>query len=40
MVLGWAGEFREFNIGVNSLWPRTTILSGAPQHTVGEEKML
>ena len=30
-TLGWSKEFRSHSIGVNSLWPRTTIDSGAPK---------
>ena len=28
-VLGWAEEFKEYNISVNALWPRTAIATAA-----------
>lgn len=32
---GFAGEFREFGIGVNCLWPRTMIATAAVQNLLG-----
>jgi citronellol/citronellal dehydrogenase len=34
-TLGHAGEFRPFGIGVNSLWPRTPIVTAALQMIPG-----
>jgi len=39
VVLGLAGELREFGIGVNALWPRTTIATAAV-NMLGGEAML
>ncbi len=38
-VLGMAGEFREDGIGVNALWPRTTIATAAVNMLGGDELM-
>jgi citronellol/citronellal dehydrogenase len=38
-VLGMAEEFREDGIGVNALWPRTTIATAAINMVGGEEMM-
>ncbi|WNC74216.1 NAD(P)-dependent oxidoreductase [Thalassotalea psychrophila] len=37
LTLGLAEEFREYNIAVNSLWPKTTIATAAVEFEVGEE---
>jgi citronellol/citronellal dehydrogenase len=34
-VLGMAGEFKQAGIGVNALWPRTTIATAAIQNLLG-----
>ena len=39
-VLGMAGEFREFGIAVNALWPRTTIATAAVNMLGGDELMM
>ena len=38
-VLGMAGEFREYGIAVNALWPRTTIATAAVNMLGGDEMM-
>lgn len=40
LTLGHAEEFKEFGIGVNSLWPRTTIASGAPKFLLEKEMLM
>ena len=35
IVLGLAGELKKYNIGVNALWPRTTIATAAVQNLLG-----
>ena len=37
MTIGWAQEFRDNHIGVNSLWPRTTIDTAAVRNLLGGE---
>ncbi len=39
-VLGMAGEFRDAGVGVNALWPRTTIATAAVANLLGGEAML
>lgn len=39
-VLGMAEEFKEFDICVNALWPRTTIATAAVQNLLGGEEMM
>lgn len=39
-VLGMAAEFREFDICVNALWPRTTIATAAVQNLLGGDEMM
>ncbi len=39
-VLGMAEEFRDKGIGVNALWPRTTIATAAISNVVGGEEMI
>ncbi|EGD83344.1 short-chain dehydrogenase/reductase SDR [Salpingoeca rosetta] len=39
-VLGHSAEFRPFNIGVNALWPRTTIATAALQNVLGGDAMM
>ncbi|MFB6286177.1 MAG: SDR family oxidoreductase [Candidatus Bipolaricaulia bacterium] len=38
-VLGMAEEFRDDGIGVNALWPRTTIATAAIRNLIGGEAM-
>jgi citronellol/citronellal dehydrogenase len=35
IVLGLAGELKKYSIGVNALWPRTTIATAAVQNLLG-----
>jgi citronellol/citronellal dehydrogenase len=35
IVLGLAGELKKYGIGVNALWPRTTIATAAVQNLLG-----
>ena len=39
-VLGMAGEFRSAGVGVNALWPRTTIATAAITNLLGGEAMM
>ena len=39
-VLGMAGEFRAAGIGVNALWPRTTIATSAIQNLLGGDAVM
>lgn len=39
-TLGLAEELREYGIGVNSLWPRTTIATAAVQNLLGGDDMV
>ncbi|MBV70565.1 MAG: short chain dehydrogenase [Myxococcales bacterium] len=39
-VLGMAGEFRRDGIGVNALWPKTTIATAAIQNLLGGDDMM
>ena len=39
-VLGMAGEFRSDGVGVNALWPRTTIATAAISNLLGGESMM
>ena len=39
-VLGMAGEFRRDGIGVNALWPKTTIATAAIKNLLGGEEMV
>jgi citronellol/citronellal dehydrogenase len=38
-VLGQAEEFKPYKIGVNALWPRTTIDTAAVRNLLGGEEM-
>ena len=35
MAMGWAEEFKQFNIASNALWPRTTIDTAAVRNLLG-----
>jgi len=37
MAMGWAAELRQFNIGSNALWPKTTIDTAAVRNLLGGE---
>jgi len=39
-VLGMAGEFKGLGIGVNALWPRTTIATAAIENIIGGKEMM
>lgn len=39
-VLGMAGEFKPFGIGVNALWPRTAIATAAVKNVLGGDDMM
>jgi citronellol/citronellal dehydrogenase len=39
-VLGMAGEFRGAGIGVNALWPRTTIATSAVKNLLGGDEVV
>lgn len=39
-VLGMAGEFKALGIGVNALWPRTTIATAAIANIIGGDEMM
>jgi citronellol/citronellal dehydrogenase len=39
-VLGMAGEFKGMGIGVNALWPRTTIATAAIENIIGGGEMM
>ncbi len=40
MTLGWAEEFKKYNIAVNSLWPMTTIATAAVKNVIGGEMLM
>src|SRR5258705_3620238 len=39
MAIGWAEEFKQFNIASNALWPRTTIDTAAVRNILGGEML-
>ncbi len=39
MALGWAAEFKQYNIASNALWPRTTIDTAAVRNLLGGETL-
>jgi citronellol/citronellal dehydrogenase len=39
-VLGFAGEFREFDISVNALWPLTSVATSAIKHYLGGDELM
>jgi citronellol/citronellal dehydrogenase len=39
-VLGMAGEFKPYGIGVNALWPRTAIATAAVKNVLGGDNMM
>ena len=40
IALGLAGELKKYNIGVNALWPKTTIATAAVQNLLGGEALM
>jgi citronellol/citronellal dehydrogenase len=40
IVLGLAEELKKYNIGVNALWPRTTIATAAVKNLLGGEQLI
>lgn len=40
IVLGLSGELRKYRIGVNALWPRTTIATAAVQNLLGGDFLI
>jgi NAD(P)-dependent dehydrogenase (short-subunit alcohol dehydrogenase family) len=39
-VLGMATEFKDYNIGVNALWPRTSVATAAVKNMLGGDEMM
>lgn len=39
-VLGMSQEFRDYNIGVNALWPRTAVATAAVEFALGGDQMM
>ncbi len=40
MTIGWAAEFKKYNIAANSLWPRTTIATAAVKNLLGGQALI
>jgi citronellol/citronellal dehydrogenase len=40
MTLGWAAEFKKYNIAANSLWPVTTIATAAVKNLLGGQTIV
>ena len=40
MAIGWASEFKKYNIASNALWPKTLIDTAAVRNLLGGEKMV
>ncbi len=40
MAMGWAAEFKKYNIASNALWPKTLIDTAAVRNLLGGEKMV
>ena len=40
MMLGWAAEYKKYNIASNSLWPKTTIATAPVRNLLGGEKLI
>lgn len=40
MAMGWANEFKKYNIASNALWPKTIIDTAAVRNLLGGEKMV
>ena len=39
-VLGMAGEFKDYGIAVNALWPRTAVATAAVKYALGGDAMM
>lgn len=39
-VLGMSGEFKDFGIAVNALWPRTAVATAAVKYALGGDAMM
>jgi hypothetical protein len=39
MAIGWAAEFKKYNIASNALWPRTTIDTAAVRNLLGGDAL-
>lgn len=39
LTLGWAEEYKNFNLAANTLWPKTTIDTAAVRNLLGGEKL-
>lgn len=39
MAIGWAAEFKKYNIASNALWPKTTIDTAAVRNLLGGEEL-
>lgn len=40
LAMGWAAEFRKYNIASNTLWPATTIATAAVKNLLGGEALV
>ena len=40
MAMGWASEFKKYNIASNTLWPATTIATAAVKNLLGGEALI
>jgi citronellol/citronellal dehydrogenase len=40
MALGWAAEFKKYNIASNTLWPATTIATAAIKNLLGGDALI
>jgi citronellol/citronellal dehydrogenase len=40
MAMGWAKEFKKYNIASNALWPRTTIATAAVKNLLGGDALI
>jgi len=40
MTIGWAKEFKKYNVAANSLWPMTTIATAAVKNIIGGDLLM
>ena len=40
MTIGWAKEFKKYNVAANSMWPVTTIATSAVKNIIGGEMLM
>jgi citronellol/citronellal dehydrogenase len=40
MAMGWAKEFKKYNVASNALWPRTTIATAAVKNLLGGDALI